>query len=153
MSYKCDICGDQLPNQQDGTSFSDERIIRSPGYWEHHLKRFLDPVNIELFGFDDDTAALFVKQMIQSRSGYTVCEDCVEMLKIDQQKVADYQLETWYNIAQSPTADAQAKLQSWIIIVGTVFERLSGEWPAWIDPKDKIARDNKRNKKWWQFWI
>ena len=117
------------------------------------MKRFLDPVNIELFGFDDDTAALFVKQMIQSRSGYTVCEDCVEMLKIDQQKVADYQLETWYNIAQSPTADAQAKLQSWIIIVGTVFERLSGEWPAWIDPKDKIARDNKRNKKWWQFWI
>jgi hypothetical protein len=139
--YRCDICSEELADQQAGTAYARERILSSPGYWEHFLRDSTDPFYAEIF--TDRATALAVQQMITSHSGFLVCAKCNRMLSDDQQKVADYRLEKWYSVLQSPSAKGKAGLEAVLIIVGTVYERLSGKWPAWIDAKDKSTRDKQ----------
>jgi rRNA maturation protein Nop10 len=162
--YKCDICSKGLTNQQAGTSYPRERILGSPGYWEYALRLSADHPTV----FTDDATAMAVQQLITSRSGYTVCAECNRMLNDDQRRVADYRLEKWYGVMQSPSAKGKAGLEAVLIIVGTVFERLSGKWPAWVSAEDKSTRDKQWDKEktpsqtpsqqsshaksWWKFW-
>ena len=132
LNYLCDICSISIPSKSSGTFFDANRVLTSPSYWER-----LSIKGHSLGKLDEETLAMYLKMKMNKKrdpSGYTVCEKCRDMLKMDRQKAKDYGLDAVckFPIPYSiPTGHID--MNAVILVVGIIWEKIHGSWPSTID--------------------
>ncbi|MEZ5987647.1 MAG: CFI-box-CTERM domain-containing protein [Planctomycetota bacterium] len=137
--YKCDICSHLMPSKESGTHFDQNRVLTSPGYWEH------------LFGkpdFDGGMLGGFLGMLCRDPTGFTVCSGCKNMLLNDTALTSRYGLSQYLKSIPSGMVDSHAAG----MVAGTVWKERSGSWPETIafgdsaDPRGTMIKVSEEKK-------
>ncbi len=121
MAYNCDICSKEMSAKSNGTFFDQNRVLTSPGYWEHVCQKGILPIEEEMLG-------MFLANFCRDTSGFTVCGRCKNMLGHDLQKAKKYELEKYVSSVSSEPINSHAAA----MVAGTVWKNSKGHWPSTI---------------------
>jgi hypothetical protein len=144
MSYKCDVCSQEMASKASGKTYRDEDVNTCPGYWEVAAikqKAFSDLLG---GGSPENAYGMFIQQRLQDQSGFTVCPVCAAMLDERSTQLKEIGLERL--VAGGVTPREQV-----LVVAGVVWQRTIGNWPSCLDGSVRAVRD-KVIRKWWQFW-
>ncbi len=122
MLYKCDICSKTMENKSSGKSFDQNRVLTSPGYWMYLYTKAQTRIT-------EDNLGSFLAMFSKDTSGYTVCDQCEEILK------KDYELGKEYNIEKSIVSIPSGQVDTYAAgtVAGTVWQKLNGSWPSTLE--------------------
>jgi len=122
MSYQCDICSKTMENKSVGSFFDQNRVLTSPSYWTHLYTKAKIRIT-------EDRLGSFLAMFSQDSSGYTVCDQCDEMLE------KDYDLGNKYDIRKSISSIPSGEVDTYAAgtVAGTVWQKLNGSWPSTLE--------------------
>jgi len=122
MTYNCDICSREMEDKSNGHFFDQNRVLTSPSFWQHLYTAKINPLSEEGIGG-------FLGMFCQDASGYTVCDQCQDMLKNDFNLGREYEIEEFVSSISSGEVDTYAAGT----VAGTVWKKLNGRWPSTVE--------------------
>jgi len=111
-----------MENKSSGKFFDQNRVLTSPGYWMYLYTKAQTRIT-------EDSLGSFLAMFSKDTSGYTVCDQCEEMLE------KDYELGKEYDIEESIVSISSGQVDTYAAgtVAGTVWQKLNGSWPSTLE--------------------